>query len=70
MVQIRELGQSNIVDKAGVTVDDRAQIGSPGASLVKSRVDPKLNMISTSFFNISSSTNYLITSSGIKRVTS
>ncbi|KAK6789146.1 hypothetical protein RDI58_012945 [Solanum bulbocastanum] len=47
VVQIKELGQSNIIDKAGVTVDVGAQIGSPGASLIKPHVATKLNMVNS-----------------------
>ncbi|KAH0724611.1 hypothetical protein KY290_000430 [Solanum tuberosum] len=47
VAQIKELGHSNIVDKAGVTVDVGAQIGSSGASLIKLHVAPKLNMVNS-----------------------
>ncbi|KAH0724631.1 hypothetical protein KY290_000418 [Solanum tuberosum] len=47
VAQIKELGQSNIVDKAGVTVDVGAQIGSPGASLIKPHCAPKSNMVNS-----------------------
>lgn len=75
VVQIKELVQYNIVDKAGVTVDVGAQIGSPGASLIKPHVAPKLNMVNSHALPIVSisqatSTNNLITSSGQKGVTS
>ncbi|WMV11569.1 hypothetical protein MTR67_004954 [Solanum verrucosum] len=40
---IRKLGECNIIDKAWVTVDVRALIGSPGTSLIKPHVDPKTN---------------------------
>jgi len=47
VAQIKELGQSNIVDKAGVTVDVGAQIGSLGASLIKPHCAPKSNMVNS-----------------------
>ncbi|KAH0682881.1 hypothetical protein KY290_021477 [Solanum tuberosum] len=58
VAQIKEIVQSNIVDKAGVTVVVGAQIGSPGASLIKPHVAPKLNMVNShalpNCFNLSS----------------
>ena len=45
VVQINELGQSNTIDKAGVTIDVGAQIGSPRASQIKPQLAPKFNMV-------------------------
>jgi len=75
VAQIKELGQSDIVDKTGVTVNVGAQIGSSGAYLIKPHVDPTLNMVNSHALPIVSvsqvtSTNNLITSSGQKGVTS
>uniref|UniRef100_M1DBI9 Uncharacterized protein n=1 Tax=Solanum tuberosum TaxID=4113 RepID=M1DBI9_SOLTU len=75
VAQIRELEQCNVVVKAGVRVDVGAQLGSPKASPVKLRVDPKLNVINSHDFPIVSIsqvilTNNLITSNGKKGVTS
>ncbi|KAK6777834.1 hypothetical protein RDI58_024552 [Solanum bulbocastanum] len=71
VAQIKELGQSNTVDKAGVTIDVGAQIGSPRASQIKPHVSSKLNMVNSHALPIVSisevtSTNNLITSSGQK----
>ncbi|KAK6791687.1 hypothetical protein RDI58_010768 [Solanum bulbocastanum] len=75
VAQIKEHVQSKIVDKAGLTVDVGAQISSPGASLIKPHVTPKLNMVNSHALPIVSisqatSTNNLITSSRQKGVTS
>ncbi|KAH0692243.1 hypothetical protein KY285_019340 [Solanum tuberosum] len=76
VAQIKELGQSNIVDKAaGVTIDVGTQIGSPGACQIKLHVAPKLNMANSHALPIvlisqGTLTNNLITSSGQKGVTS
>ena len=74
-VQIKEHGQSGIVDKVGVTVDVEAQIGSPRDSQINPQLAPKLNMVKSRTLPIVSisqvtSTNNLITFSGQKGVTS
>ena len=75
MVQIKEHGQSNIVDKVGVIVDVGAQICSLGDSQIKPQLALKLNMVNSHTLPIVSisqvtSTNNLITLSWQKGVTS
>ena len=70
-VQIKEHGQSGIVDKAGVTVDVGAQIGCPRDSQIYPQLAPKLNVVNSRtllIFLISqvTSTNNFISFSGQK----
>ena len=45
VVPIKDLGQSKIVNKAGVTFDVGAQISFPGDSQIKPQLAPKFNMV-------------------------